>query len=133
LSISIRHLRGRKLDRQAALGVVSARFRSLSILQSRGFPTQDGHKLLILRTSVLKLAPFGSDPNGANLSRLSISIRHLRGRKLDRQAALGVVSARFRSLSILQSRGFPTQDGHKLLILRTSVLKLAPFGSDPYI
>jgi hypothetical protein len=28
-------------------------------------------------------------------------------------------------------RGFPTQDGHKLLILRTSVLKLAPFGSDP--
>jgi hypothetical protein len=59
----------------------------------------------------------GPDPNGANLSRLSISIRHLRGRKLDRQAALGIVSARFRSQSVLQSRGFPTQDGHKLLIL----------------
>jgi hypothetical protein len=29
----------------------------------------------------------GTDPNGANLSRLVISIRHLRGRKLDRQAA----------------------------------------------
>jgi hypothetical protein len=50
----------------------------------------------------------GSEPNGANLSRLLRPIRYLRGRKLDRETALGAASARLISLSALQSRGFAT-------------------------
>jgi hypothetical protein len=61
-------LRGRKLERQAAPGAVSARFLSLSVLQSRGFATQDGHKLLILKRPLLSYRHSG-------LSALSSSVK----------------------------------------------------------